>query len=637
MSSKMQRALASTFSLGEQEESQGSPAQSPLQQPSAGSLLDAAAAQIAAVAAQHTNARIMMVDDEPTTTEVLQMFLEAAGYTNFLITNDSCEVMRMMAQQQPDVLLLDLVMPEVSGFEILTAMREDDLLQKVPVIMLTSAVDAETKLEALELGATDFLAKPVDPSELALRLRNTLRAKSYQDRLAYYDSLTGLPNRKLFEQKLDQALRSAATEHRYCAVLHFDLDRFQQVNESLGHSMGDMVLKAVAQRLESSIFLGDTTLQRVPLADPFVARLGGDEFSIVHPDLDNVNGVVHIADQISASFAQPFVVAADEVFVATRIGIAVSPHDGNDVDTLLQKATAATAYTKQKGLKHHQFYSADLNKHVSERLHLENQLHKAVEREELELAYQPKLCVNTGRVTGAETLLRWKHPEMGNVSPAKFIPIAEESGLIINIGAFVLKNACRQLREWEGDVGADLSLSVNVSAVQFRDPSFSDMLHKVLLETGIDGRNLTIELTESLLMENAAELVRTLERIRAMGPKISIDDFGTGYSSLSYLKGFPIDELKIDVSFVRDLPDDQDNCAIVNAIIGLGLGLNLFVVAEGVENEAQLEFLREHGCHEFQGFLASRALPAAQYLDFVQVARDKGWMAAAARAKQATK
>ena len=633
MSTTTQHALASTFSRGEQEERQGTPAQSPVQQPGAKSPLHAAAAQIAPGAAQSTNALIMIVDDEPTITDVLQMFLEAAGYGNFVTTNDSREVMRLMAQQQPDVLLLDLVMPEVNGFEILTAMREDGPLQYVPVIMLTSAVDAETRLEALELGATDFLGKPVDPSELALRLRNTLRAKGYQDRLAYYDSLTGLPNRKLFVQKLDQALKSAATENRACAVLHFDLDRFQQVNESYGHAMGDVVLKAVAQRLESSILLGDITLQRIPLEDPFVARLGGDEFSVVLPDLDNLNDVVRFADQISAAFAQPFVVGAHEIFIATRTGIALSPNDGTDSGTLFQKATAATAYAKQKGLKHHQYYSADLNKHVRERMHLENQLYKAVEREELELAYQPKLCFNTGRVTDAETLLRWNHPEMGSVSPAKFIPIAEETGLIDDIGTFVLKTACQQLRTWEVDLGADLSLSVNVSAIQFRNPSFLDTLHKALAETGINACNLVIEVTESVLMENAAESARTLDGVRAMGPKISIDDFGTGYSSLNYLKGFAMDELKIDLSFVRDLPDDQDNCAIVTAIIGLAHGLSLYVVAEGVENEAQFEFLQQHGCHECQGFIASRALPAKQYLDFVQVARDKGWMVAAERVK----
>ena len=418
--------------------------------------------------------------------------------------------------------------------------------------------------------------------------------------------------------------------------MHFDLDRFQQVNDSLGHGMGDMVLKAVAQRLESSIMLGDMTLQRVPLVDPFVARLGGDEFSIVLPDLDSLNDVARFADQVSAAFAQPFVVGAHEIFIATRTGIALSPHDGTDGDTLFQKATAATAQAKQKGLKHYQYYSADLNKHVSKRMHLENQLHKAVEREELELAYQPKLCFKTGRVTGAETLLRWRHPEMGNVSPAEFIPIAEESGLIERIGTFVLKTACQQLRTWEAYIGADLSLSVNVSAIQFRDQSFPDTLQRTLSETGIDARNLTVEVTESVLMENAAESARTLECVRAMGPKISIDDFGTGYSSLAYLKGFAMDELKIDVSFVRDLPEDQDNCAIVTAIIGLAHGLGLYVVAEGVENVAQLEFLKQHRCHEFQGFLASCARPAAEFLEFAHLARDKGWMVAAKHFNRST-
>ena len=617
----MTQALATPAGLDE--------TQSPLQQYGADQQWDGVAAQFCAAWELQTEPLIMMVDDEPTTTEVLQVFLEVAGYRKFLTTNDSREAIRMIEIKQPDVLLLDLVMPEVSGFEILAAMREADGLRHVPVIMLTSSIDAETKLRALELGATDFLGNPVDPSELALRLRNTLRAKAHQDRLAYYDILTGLPNRALFERKLDQALQAATEAHRFCAVLHFDLDRFQKVNESLGHGMGDMALKAVSQRLESAILVGDMTLDRIPALDPFVARLGGDEFGIVLPDLGSVSEVVRIAEHVRAAFAQPFVLARDEMFISTCVGIAVAPHDGSDGDTLLQKASAATSHSKQKGLKAHQFYSAGLNEHVSDRLRLENQLHMALEREQLEIAYQPKICLQSGRVTGAEALLRWKLPDRGYVSPAEFIPIAEESGLIVKIGANVFKQVCQQLREWEASGHADLGLSVNVSALQFRDAAFLDLIHDVLRETGVAAHHLTIELTESVLMENAGESVRTLERIRALGPKISIDDFGTGYSSLSYLKGFAVDELKIDGSFMRDLPEDQDNLAIVNAIIGLAQGLGLFIVAEGVENVAQLEFLREHECGEFQGFIASRAVPPAKYLEFVRVAAERGWAAAA--------
>ncbi|MGR8921778.1 MAG: GGDEF/EAL domain-containing response regulator [Gammaproteobacteria bacterium] len=598
-------------------------------------LRDAAIPPIGA-AEKHANALIMMVDDEPTTTEVLQMFLEAHGYFKFVVTNDSREAMKIMAEKQPDVLLLDLMMPGVSGFEVLAGMRERETLRHIPVIMLTSSVDAETKLRALELGATDFLGKPVDPSELALRLRNTLRAKAHQDRLTYYDSLTGLPNRKQFHQRLERALVSAGERNRYCAVLHFDLDRFQNINDSFGHGLGDMVLKAVAQRLEGAIMLGDVTqdLSQIPIDEPFVARLGGDEFGIVLPELDSVGAAVHTAERVRAAFAQPFVLVQDEMFLSTAIGIAVSPHDGNEPDQLLQKATAATAHAKQKGLKEHQFYAPDLNRHVSERVRLENLMHLALERNQFELNYQPKIDVDTGDVIGAEALLRWQLPDTGYVSPGDFIPIAEESGLIVDIGANVFRRACEQISAWEAEGFPDLRVAVNVSALQFRNTGFLEMMQEAITSTGINGYNLTVELTESVLMENVVEAARILDAVRDIGPKISIDDFGTGYSSLSYLKRFAIDELKIDGSFLRDLPADEDNCAIVSSIIALAQGLNLSVVAEGVEHEAQLEFLRERNCRSFQGFIAAPALPPERYVAFLRVAQERGWPAAAAALEQ---
>ncbi len=616
---------------GRRAEARPGTANPPLQQPVAAPLGDIGAWTVAPVGQQATNALIMMVDDEPTTTEVLQMFLEDHGYSRFAALNDSRLALDTVRERQPDVLLLDLMMPDVDGFEILAAMREAGLLETTPVIMLTSSVDAATKLRALELGATDFLGKPVDPSELALRLRNTLRAKAHQDRLAFYDALTGLPNRNMFQRRLERALACAAENERACAVLHFDLDRFQNVNESLGHGMGDMVLKAVAQRLESVMLLGERTLSRAALEDPFVARLGGDEFAIVLPDLDDTDIVVEVAERLRDSFRQAFVVGRDELFVSSAIGVSVSPYDGARGDELLQKATAATAHAKQSGLREHQFYFAGLNERVSERLRLENLLHKAVEREQLELAYQPKISLQTGKVIGAEALLRWNLPESGYVSPAEFIPIAEESGLILNIGRCVMEQAVRQLADWARDGHDQLNLSVNVSALQFRDPAFLDNVHSVLASSGVNPHNLTIELTESALMDQAVEVEAALEQIRAAGPRISVDDFGTGYSSLTYLKRFAIDELKIDRSFLHNVPADEGNCAIVKTVIGLAHGLKLHVVAEGVEDDAQLAFLRAHGCHVFQGFIASKAVDTRRFTTFIEIAAEHGWPTAAGR------
>ncbi len=597
---------------------------SPLQQPSHGSLSDTAA-WLAVDVELDSQPLIMMIDDEPTTTEVLQMFLESSGYRNFLVSNDSREALALMSRQHPDVVLLDLMMPEIGGFDILTAMRDSETLRHTPVIMLTSSVDAETKLTALQIGATDFLGKPVDPSELALRLRNTLKAKAHQDRLALCDKLTGLPNRISFQQRLSLALEMATRTGTHCAVMHVDPARFKKINESLGNAMGDLVLKAIAQRLEGLILLGDKTLDYVPSVYPFVARLGADEFAIVLPDQRDVAQVTRLAEQVRSAFGQPFNLANEELFVSLGIGIAIAPQDGLDADTLLQNASAATASAKQHKSKRPAFYARHLNESVSDRLRLETLLYKAIERQQLHLVFQPKICLPSGRVLGAEALLRWKLPDRGYVSPAEFIPIAEETGLIIEIGCAVIQQGCTQLRAWAASGLADLHLAVNVSTLQFQTPGFADQLAGVLQQGGFDPAQLTIEITESLLLDNNGESSRKLERIRGLGPKVSIDDFGTGYSSLSYLRQYPIDELKIDRSFLVRLPDERGNRAIVEAVVHLAHGLNLSVVAEGVETVAQLDYLRSVGCNQMQGFLACKGVPVAEFLQFVELHRARGW------------
>jgi len=574
------------------------------------------------------NALIMMVDDEPTTIEVLRMFLEDAGYRNFVTTSDSREAINLIASRHPDVVLLDLMMPHVGGFDILTAMRGDPLMRHTPVIMLTSSVDGGTKLTALELGATDFLGKPVDPSELALRLRNTLTAKAHQDALTLHDPLTGLPNRQLFGERLERALYRAQVTQKHCAVLHIDLDRFKQVNDSLGQATGDGLLKSIAHRIESILdwsenldIVGDREV-------PFVARLGGDEFGIVIPDLDDTDIAVDIADRVNKCFAQPFIHGNAECYVAASLGAAISPDDGTDGDTLLQHASAATLFAKQRGLRQFHFFSGEVSEHVSERFKLEHELHSALKRDQLKLFYQPKLCLETGRITGAEALMRWDLPGSGLVSPAKFIPIAEDSGLIAPIGEWALRESSAQLVRWHAAGFEELTMSVNVSAIQFRDETLVEHLESILTSTGLRPDALTIELTETLLMENARDSELMLDRIREMGLKVSVDDFGTGYSSLSYLKRFAVDELKIDRAFLNGVPYDKDNSAIVSAVIGMARGLGLHVVAEGVEDEDQLHFLEEKRCNQFQGFLVSRPVPADAFSALLEAAREGGWRAA---------
>ena len=560
-----------------------------------------------------TRATIMMIDDEPTTIDVIEMFLQAEGYEHFVSVTDSREALDTIARELPDVLLLDLMMPNVGGLEVLAALRGDEALSKIPVIILTSSTEPDVKLRALELGATDFLGKPVDRSELALRVRNTLAAKAYQDRLANYDALTGLPNRQLFTSSLASALVGAAQTEAELALLHLGLDRFRQVNETLGQAAGDTVLAAVAQRLEKAVASAGSVR---PVGDAFRAssfRIGGDEFTILLEGPGAGDVAPRAARMLNALVSDPFDCQGIELFTSCSIGIAIHPNDGETGEALLANAGAAMSHAKDRGGNRHEFYDESLNAESAERLGLENELRGALDRGEIELHYQPKVDVETGRILGAEALMRWRHPERGMVPPVRFIPIAEETGIIDSLGEWALREAAAQSRRWSDAGHAGLRIAVNVSSRQFRSGRVVETVRSALEAAGISGSALAIELTESVIMENPKETAGMMEALRKMGVKISIDDFGTGYSSLAYLKRFPIDELKIDRSFVDGVPTDGDDAAIVAAIVAMAHSLRLRVVAEGVEGEAQLAFLRSLGCDEYQGYFASKPLPSAEW------------------------
>jgi diguanylate cyclase (GGDEF)-like protein len=566
-----------------------------------------------------TDATVMMVDDEPTTLEVIQTFLEESGYQSFIATSQSTHAVEMILQERPDVVLLDLIMPEVSGFDILTRIRADIRLRYTPVIVLTSAVDANTKLKALELGATDFLAKPVDPSELVLRLRNTLAFKAYQDRLAYYDTLTGLPNRRMFLARLDWALEHAKRHKQLCALLYIDLDRFKQINDSLGYRVGDSLLRAVAQKLEHCVRDSDTVARLVGKQSLCtLSHLGGDEFTVLLFDMNQVEHAALVARRILRTMAEAFHVDNHELFLTPSIGIAVFPNDGEEIDTLLKNSDMAMSHAKQRGRNTFAFYSKEINARSSERLTLENQLRKALDREELTLHFQPKIDIASGQVCGAEALLRWQHPQLGMVPPAQFIPLAEEAGLINSIGEWALHAACAASKAWERARLGPLPIAVNVSSLQFQQRGFLQVIRRALESSGIEPQYLMLELTESTFMENVRDNLKTLHTIKEMGLKLSIDDFGTGYSSLSYLKRFPLDELKVDRSFVADIPADADSVAIVSAIIAMAHSLGLHVVAEGVEAEQQLTFLKEKACNTYQGYLYSKPVTDQEFRTLIR-------------------
>lgn len=559
------------------------------------------------------DARVMIVDDEPIMIDVVQAFLEDAGYAHFLTTEEATQALDIMLKQRPDILLLDLIMPGKSGFEILREIRSEPVLRYMPVIVLTAASDSATKLQALELGATDFLAKPVDPSELILRLRNALAFKAYQDQLAYHDALTGLPNRQLFLERLDWTLKLAQRHTTSCALMQIGLDRFKQINDTLGHEMGDEVLKAVSRRISATLRETDTVTMREDEADAIcLSRLAGDEFMVLVPEIDHVEEAASIARRLLDTMKAPLMLLGQELFMTISVGIALYPHDGQDGTELLTNVDLAMAQAKQDGRNTYAFYSPETNARSFERLLLETALRKAIDNDELELYYQPKIQAETGRVVGAEALLRWNHAELGSVSPAHFIPLAEETGLILPLGVLVLNHACREAVKWQ-QAGCALPVSVNVSSLQFRRGDMPALIRTALQTSGLDPCNLIIELTESLLMENAQSNIDMLNAIKALGVRLSMDDFGTGYSSLSYLKRFPLYEIKVDQSFVRDLPGDSGNKAIVGAVIAMARGLGLTVTAEGVETSGQLQFLKDQGCDQIQGFLFSRALPVDEF------------------------
>jgi diguanylate cyclase (GGDEF)-like protein len=561
---------------------------------------------------------IMMVDDEPIVMDILETFLEEKGYHQFIKVDQSELAIDTIKREEPDILLLDLKMPKVNGFDILDSIRRDNDIKFLPVIVLTSSTDPANKLKALELGATEFLAKPVDASELALRLRNSLTIKAYQDQLAYYDTLTRLPNRKLFIERVERAIHHADPAQTL-AVMSIAVDRFKQINDSFGLKVGDALLQQIATRLMNVLRQLDNTHDQEK-ADVIrkIARSGGDEFSVLLTEAADVSRVEGITVQLQDSLREPFDVDSNEIFVTASIGVANYPTDAGETDVLLKQADAACAFAKKSGRDNYQLYSPAINAMSREVMGLETALRRALEKQQLSVYYQPKISIATGEIMGMEALLRWFQEDGKFIPPDLFIPIAEETGLIIPIGEWVLHEACRQNSEWQQQGIEGLKISVNVSGHQFRKAGFASIIEKTLASTGMDAKYLVVELTESMLTGDTDRHIRILNAIKELGAGLSIDDFGTGYSSLSYLSRFPIDELKIDRSFIIDVPKNPQDSAIVKAIIAMAQSLHLSVVAEGVEDEAQVEYLQTLDCDIIQGYYFSRPLPAADFYAFMK-------------------
>jgi diguanylate cyclase (GGDEF)-like protein len=552
--------------------------------------------------------QVLVVDDDRSTRSTLRYTLQRDGF-RVEEAADGAQALAMLKRFQPDVILMDAVMPVMDGFTACARMQELPGGSAIPVLMITALQDNSSVERAFAAGASDYIPKPIHYAVLSQRVRRIIEGNRAEKRirhLAYNDLLTGLPNRTLFFELLGQSIEAAAAADCQVAVLFMDLDRFKYVNDNLGHDVGDRLLQAVAQRVRHSVRNVDT-----------VARLGGDEFTVVLGDLDGPGAAATAAHNICRMLATPFQIDGHDIFVTSSVGIAMYPHDGADVATLVKHADSAM-YRAKKTNTGFQFYEASMEHSISEHVRLESDLRRALELDQLEVYYQPQSSFATGQIVAMEALVRWHHPSRGMVSPAEFIPLAEETGIINPLGDWVLRTACAQLKAWHGEGLPPLRVAVNLSVRQLLQKDFSRSVEAVLADTGLAPHLLELEITESTLMENAQDTLTALHRLRSLGVRLSIDDFGTGYSSLSYLKRFPVDIIKIDRSFVRDVPQDADDAAIVTAIIALAHSLRLEVVAEGVETAAQLHFLQARHCDLLQGYHLSPPVPAAQFAALIR-------------------
>jgi diguanylate cyclase (GGDEF)-like protein/PAS domain S-box-containing protein len=687
-----------------------------------------------------SSALALVVDDDLTMRLLLRQSLEQREFR--VVEAESGEqAITEFDRLRPDIVLLDVEMPDMDGFMVCRELRKVSSGRHTPIVMVTGRDDIESVNYAYELGATDFVSKPINWTALGHRMRYVLRsAEAFKElhatqarsralltaipdmiflqddtgrfldfqpgqdarallppeqfigktmhevlpaelaelahqhlmrlvsskapqrfeyelpagdetshfearmvssgrhevltivrditdrklreaqihQLAFYDVLTGLPNRQLFFEHLQQEMRQSDRNENAVAVLFLDLDRFKLINDTLGHSVGDAVLAEVGARLQQCVRTSDT-VSRPGHEEVLtsVARLGGDEFTMLVGSIDDARDSEAVARRIIAALSEPMNINGRELFVTPSIGIATYPVDGLDAETLIKNADAAMYKAKEEGRNCIQFYSASINDGAIAKFNLETDLRRAMDQDALEVYYQPQVDVSSGQVVAMEALARWQHPRLGFVPPNEFIGVAEEAGLIGRLGEWVLRTACSQVKAWSRDGKGEVRVAVNLSGRQFYDGGLVNLVAEVLAETGLEAHRLEVELTESMVMKDPKITVASLNQLKEMGVRISVDDFGTGYSSLAYLKRYPLDTLKVDRSFVRDIATDPDDAAITHAIIAMAKSLDLTVVGEGVETAEQLQFLKDSGCDIAQGYLLGRPAPgnaAEQFL-----------------------
>ncbi|MEG3640859.1 putative bifunctional diguanylate cyclase/phosphodiesterase [Magnetococcus sp. PR-3] len=568
-----------------------------------------------------TEARVLIVDDEFINQQIASAILKGAGY-DYLVAGSGEEALEMVQSYAPDLILLDVLMPGMSGFEVVKHLKADESTRHIPVILVTALSDRDSRIDGLDAGAEDFIAKPIDDRELKARVRNLLRLKKLNDFLSdhnqilkQYDTLTALPNRNLCRDRLVSDIAAAEATGLEVAVILIELTNFKQINDTLGFPSGDKVLLEVSRRLSEYIQETDT-----------LARMGGSEFALLRIRENVIMHTGDLCNELLELLSIPIDHEDQQVHITAAVGVSHFPRHGGDMNALFQKAAIAMTHAKQAGERNStRIYTPEMETEAQERFALESRLHQVLERKELALHYQPKVDAFTGEIIGMEALLRWNSPELGTISPVRFIPLAEETELIVPMGAWALRTACKETKKWL-DMGYKLTIAVNLSPRQFLDKGLKETVRQALEESQLPPERLELEITESCAVGDVAYTINLLKDLKSLGVTCALDDFGTGYSSLNYLKLLPLDTLKLDRSFVMAIPEDMDDAAIVRTVIQMAHDLGLKVVTEGVETRQQAAFLKYNQCEILQGFLVSRPLDSATFEAFLAREAPEEWV-----------
>ncbi len=580
------------------------------------------------------NAQILIVDDTLENLNLLAIILTRQGYKVRKAISGKIALMGV-ENCLPDLILLDIKMPEMDGYAVCQQLKSSPRTKDIPVIFLSALDEVLDKVKAFKVGGVDYICKPFQIEEVLVRIENQLNLRQLQKELqtlnhhleervkertieleymALHDSLIDLPNRTLFMRELSNALAQTQTNSNYhFAVMFLDCDRFKMVNDSLGHLVGDKLLILVSQRIANCL-----------REDDLIARFGGDEFTILVSEVSHTETVINLAKTIHTALTLPFILQEHEIFLSVSIGIVWGDHQYKQPEHLLRDADIALYRAKLGGKARSEIFTPQMHLHIQQTMQLDMDLRRAMKQQEFLLEYQPIIALKSGELVSFEALVRWDHPKRGRVSPAEFIPSAEETGLILPLGLWVLEEACLQLCAWKKQIASinpnferNLTISVNLSVSQFSQPNFIDDIDQILSKTGLDSQYLKLEITESAIMDNAQSATYILQELRKRSIQISIDDFGTGYSSLSYLHRFPVDTLKIDRSFVQQIDDSEGNWEIVKAIITLAQTLKMDLVAEGIETEKQKQQLQSLGCKLGQGYFFARPLSKEAAFDLI--------------------